>query len=249
MPICQRLTKFGDWPPLLDMPRSCERKGKAQMFDRLQSARLKLLSIFMIGVLSAATAGCKGDSSGSPGPAGSAVNLVISGAPTTQVIPGQSYSFQPNTTGSAAANLTFSVQNKPAWASFSIATGQLYGTPTSSDIGAYADVAISVTDGSSTATLPAFTINVGGGSGSAKLAWQAPTVDTDGSPLTDLEGFVIKYGQAASSLNASVTVGSPSTTSYTVQNLSSGTWYFAVLAYAADGSQSVLSNVVSKTIP
>jgi hypothetical protein len=38
-------------------------------------------------------------------------------------------------------------------------------------------------------------------------------------------------------------------TNYLVTNLSSGTWYFGITAYASDGTESSLSNVGRTTIP
>ena len=37
-------------------------------------------------------------------------------------------------------------------------------------------------------------------------------------------------------------------TAYTVQNLTSGTWYFAIIAVTSGGTRSALSNVVSTTL-
>src|SRR6185437_12630031 len=61
--------------------------------------------------------------------------VTISGSPATSVQAGQTYKFQPTAKDSSGATLSFSVQNKPSWASFSIATGALSGTPTSSNTG------------------------------------------------------------------------------------------------------------------
>jgi hypothetical protein len=49
-------------------------------------------------------------------------------------------------------------------------------------------------------------------------------------------------------LSQTISIPTPSTTSYTVQNLGQGTWYFALSASATDGTTSALSSVVSKTI-
>lgn len=38
-------------------------------------------------------------------------------------------------------------------------------------------------------------------------------------------------------------------TSYTIDNLSSATWYFAMTAYTSADAESALSNIGSKTIP
>ena len=40
----------------------------------------------------------------------------------------------------------------------------------------------------------------------------------------------------------------PGSRTYTVENLSQGTWYFAVVAVNAAGVESDISNVASKTI-
>jgi hypothetical protein len=73
-------------------------------------------------------------------------------------------------------------------------------------------------------------------------------LNINGTPVTPLKGYTIYYGTSASSLKQSVVVSGASTTSYTVTGLASGTWYFAVAADAADGTQSAMSNAGSKTI-
>ena len=80
------------------------------------------------------------------------------------------------------------------------------------------------------------------------MSWQAPTQKTDGSALTDLGGYVIKLGTSASSLTQRITLASGSITRYTVTDLAVGTWYFAVISYSTDGTESDVSDVVSKTI-
>ena len=85
-------------------------------------------------------------------------------------------------------------------------------------------------------------------SGTATLTWVAPTTNTDGSPVTPLSGFTIYYGTSASTLTQSVVVSGATTTTYEITGLASGTWYFAVAADAADGTQSAMSSVGSKTI-
>jgi hypothetical protein len=84
--------------------------------------------------------------------------------------------------------------------------------------------------------------------GSATLSWDAPTVNTDGAPLSDLTGYHIYYGDSPNALTQSVPVAGAATLSYEITGLASGTWYFAVAADAADGTQSALSDVGSKTI-
>jgi hypothetical protein len=83
--------------------------------------------------------------------------------------------------------------------------------------------------------------------GSAMLSWVDPTLNTDGTPITPLTGYVIYYGQTASQLADTQAVSGASTTSASVTGLTAGTWYFAVAAVAADGTQSAQSAVGSKT--
>jgi len=212
-----------------------------------------LVRSFALGALaSAALAGCGGGggassdavSSGPPPPP------TISGTPPTTVTVGQAYSFTPAASGPAGTTLSYSVQNMPSWAQFSISTGTLSGTPSSSNVGTFSNIVISVSDGQASAALPAFSIQVSAQavSGSATLSWVAPTTNTDGSPLTDLAGFVINYGTSSTNLNQQVTVSSATATGYTVTGLATGTWYFTVYAYTSVGTQSSPSNVASKTI-
>ncbi len=185
-------------------------------------------------------------------PPATATPPTISGTPGTTVQAGTAYSFTPTAHDSSGKTLSFSIQNKPSWASFSIATGQLSGTPASSNIGTYANIIITVSNGTTSASLAAFTITVAAAPsptvGSATLKWSAPTKNTDGTAVTNLSGYVISYGNSAGMLSQAVNITTPSTTSYTVQNLGQGTWYFAVSATASDGTTSALSSVVSKTI-
>ena len=85
---------------------------------------------------------------------------VISGAPPTTVEAGQAYAFLPSATDPDGQALTFSVANRPSWASFNTTTGRLSGIPTAAQAGSYANVSISVSDGAAQATLPPFTIVV-----------------------------------------------------------------------------------------
>jgi hypothetical protein len=84
--------------------------------------------------------------------------------------------------------------------------------------------------------------------GTATLTWVPPTQNTDGTPVTTLIGYHIYYGTSAGSMTQSIVISSASTTSYEITGLASGTWYFAVAADAADGTESAPSNVGSKTI-
>jgi hypothetical protein len=83
---------------------------------------------------------------------------------------------------------------------------------------------------------------------SALLSWQPPTTNTDGSSLSRLAGYRIYYGTNANALTRVIDVTNPGLTSYTVGDLTSGTYYFAVSAYTTDGVEGDKSTVGSKTI-
>ena len=175
----------------------------------------------------------------------------ISGTPSTADLAGTPYSFTPSASDADGDALSFSVQNKPSWAAFSIATGALSGTPTTANAGTYSNIVISVSDGHTSVALAPFAINVTQpvSSGTASLTWTAPTTNTDGSALTNLAGYHIYYGTSPAALSTMIDVANPGTTTYSVSSLGSGTWYFAVNAYTTGGVDSVLSNTSSKSIP
>ena len=84
----------------------------------------------------------------------------ISGTPAPSVVVGNEYSFLPSASDPDGDSLTFSIANRPAWASFNATNGRLRGTPDAGDVGVYRNVVISVSDGEMSAALPAATIEV-----------------------------------------------------------------------------------------
>jgi hypothetical protein len=173
----------------------------------------------------------------------------ISGTPPTSAKVNQAYSFQPTASDPDGDKLTFQIANKPAWATFDSSTGRLSGTPSSSYTGTFANIRISVTDGKATSSLNAFAVSVASLQvGSATLSWQPPTSNTDGSPLTNLAGYVVRYGTSLSKLTTEVRVSNPGLTTYVVSELEPATWYFQVSAYNSSGVESAPSATASKTI-
>ena len=106
-----------------------------------------------------------------------------------------------------------------------------------------------MSDSQYSAALPAFSIAVQKAtSGSATLSWTPPTSNVDGTPITNLAGYRIAYGQYSSNLTQSLDIPSPGVTSAVIENLATGTWYFAVKAYTTANVESDLSNLAQKTV-
>jgi hypothetical protein len=179
-----------------------------------------------------------------------AQTLQISGSPATTAEVGQYYSFSPTVIASAGSTLTYAVGNKPSWAQFSATTGTLSGTPATAGA-TDANILVSVDNGAQSAALSAFNISVKSAPamvGSATLSWSAPTKNTDGSPLTNLAGFVVRYGTSSTALNSKISVASASATGVEISSLSPGNWVFAVSAINAANVESQLSTIVGKKI-
>jgi hypothetical protein len=181
-----------------------------------------------------------------------AQTLQISGTPATTAEVGQFYSFTPTVVASAGSSLTYAVANRPAWAQFSAATGALSGTPSTGSVATDANIVVSVSNGAQSAALPAFNISVQPATpsvpGTASLSWARPIVNTNGTPLTNLAGYVIRYGTSTTALNNKMSVASASATGVEITNLSPGNWHFAVIAINTANVESQFSAIVGKTI-
>ena len=79
------------------------------------------------------------------------------------------------------------------------------------------------------------------------MSWLPPTQNTDGTALL-LAGYRIYYGTSQTNLSQMAEVPTGGVTSYTIDDLASGKWYFSVHAYSAAGGESADSNIASKTI-
>jgi hypothetical protein len=186
------------------------------------------------------------------------------GSPPSSVDVDRYYGFQTWATDTDGRGVTYSIKNKPSWATFDTTYGHLYGTPPTSAAGTYSNIVISASDGISQASLAPFTIVVegagGGGSGgggttpppssgssSATVNWQPPTANTNGTVIQNLAGYTIYYGTSSKSYST-VKVANPGLTSYTISNLAPGTYSFAVVAYNTAGMASSYSAVATKTI-
>mgnify|MGYP001942284061 CR=1 FL=1 len=111
---------------------------------------------------------------------------IISGTPATTVDEGKAYSFTPIASDVDGDTLTFSIINKPSWATFNASSGILSGIPSASDIGVTSGIIITVSDGVLSASLPAFNIEVLNVNEAPVLDDQNVSVDEDSSLIISL---------------------------------------------------------------
>ncbi|WP_196138876.1 putative Ig domain-containing protein [Aliikangiella sp. G2MR2-5] len=124
---------------------------------------------------------------------------VISGKYPSSAVAGEFYDYTPSASDEDGDSLSFSIQNKPDWASFDSSTGRLYGSTGQSSIGDYGNIVVSVTDGQDSDELNAFNIEVEDGNGAAILedmtfsSKAGITIELTLGPLTDNDGDELTY--------------------------------------------------------
>lgn len=85
-------------------------------------------------------------------------------------------------------------------------------------------------------------------SGVAELSWTPPVENTDGSVLSNLAGYRVFYGRTPDNLGQEIGIENPSVSRYTLENLSGGSWYFAVVAVNSEGVASAWSDIATKNV-
>ena len=159
------------------------------------------------------------------------------------------YTFTPTASDDDGDALSFTIQNKPAWANFDAATGRLEGIPQFGDVGTYDGIEISVSDGRATASLPAFSVAVSRDElGAVTLEWQPPQSNTDGSYAGDLAGYVIYWGTEPGNYDQQVRIDNVGLTAYVVDSLHPATYYFTATAFNTAGIESEYSNEVTRSV-
>lgn len=224
-----------------------------------------LISASVLGLAGLMLGACGGGATTSsvtttptPTPGGGTTTTTSNSAPTITgsailaLQAGESYSFTPVASDADGDSLTFSVSNLPSWASFNNSTGRISGTPSTSDVGTYSNIVVSVSDGKATTSLAGFTVTVNNvvGDKSLSVSWTAPSTYEDGSSLaiSAIGGYRIYRGTSSSNLQLVADINNNSSANYTLTGLVSGTYYIAVTTYDVNGVESAYSTVVSKTI-
>jgi hypothetical protein len=81
----------------------------------------------------------------------------------------------------------------------------------------------------------------------ARISWQPPTTNEDGSPLTDLAGYRVYIGTVSGVYGQPFDVGLATSMSQS-DYVAGQTYFWVVTAYDTSGNESVYSVEVSKTI-
>lgn len=190
-----------------------------------------------------------GGSGGSGGSGSTNSAPTISGNPAPAVNVGDAYSFRPTASDPDGDTLNFEIANRPSWASFDTNNGEVSGTPSMGDIGSYDNISITVTDGQASASTPAFSVDVSQVQlGSVTLSWTAPTQNSDGSSLNDLDAYKIYFGNSQGSYPNQVRIDNPSITTYVVDNLAPDTYFFVATSVNSQGVESAYSNAAQVTV-
>lgn len=177
---------------------------------------------------------------------------VITGTPAKSAATGEPYDFQPAASDADGDTLVFSITGQPEWTSFDTTTGRLSGIPGIGDVGTYSDILITVTDGTDEISLGAFSIQVSETVqvGTLSLSWSAPTLRSDGTPLSpeEISGYRIHYGEYEGDYTESVNIANGKTQSVTLKEVPVGGYYVAMTAYDVDGRESSNSASVFKVV-
>jgi phenylpyruvate tautomerase PptA (4-oxalocrotonate tautomerase family) len=176
----------------------------------------------------------------------------ISGTPPPTGVVNQSYSFTPIASDPNGDTLRFTIKNKPGWAGFNSSTGRLSGTPSSSSVGTFSTIEITVSDGKVSSALPAFTIKCDQRRGGRHRNVVLGRTDAQHGrhPAHRTSRAIASItGRRPGNIRERFRCRVPSLTTVAVEGLASGTWYFAVKSVANDGQESTFSEPVSKAIP
>lgn len=111
-------------------------------------------------------------------------------------------------------------------------------------------ITVTATDSAGESASKTITIHRDSGAvGSVTLSWEPPTTREDGSPLTNLAGYRIKYGRMSKIYDYEIEIDNPGLSTYVVENLKPGKWHFVATAYDTAGLESDFSAEASLVLP
>jgi Fibronectin type III domain len=143
--------------------------------------------------------------------------------------------------GGSSGTASTAQSSTPGTASSGTSSSSSSGSTSSSGSSSSSGTATG-SSGSTSGTLPTAPAS------SVAINWTPPTENVDGTPLTNLAGYDIHYGTASGKYTQTISVSNAGIATYVVQDLTPGTYYFAIAAVNADGTESPLSSEVSATV-
>jgi hypothetical protein len=161
----------------------------------------------------------------------------ITGSPIGSLLANNKYIFIPIAEDDDNDPLTFSITNKPNWATFDTSNGKLEGTP-KEEGGSWENIVISAFDGQDTASLTPFSINTLSSLHNVSIAWEAPTENIDGDDIENITGYKVMYGKASEEYDHVITITDPNMTSTMVSNLERTDYYFSMKTTTLNGIES-----------
>jgi hypothetical protein len=102
--------------------------------------------------------------------------------------------------------------------------------------------------GSAASSSASSTTPTPGSANAVTLSWEPPTENTNGTSLNNLSGYRIYYGERSGDYTTSIEVANPGVTTYVVENLPSGQYYFSMTSYTSSGAESGFTPEVSTVI-
>lgn len=81
------------------------------------------------------------------------------------------------------------------------------------------------------------------------VQWLPPTVNEDGSPLTDLAGFKILHGTRSNIDTRVIDIPNPAATSFTIEDLPDGIHFFTITAYNRTATDGIASQQLAIKLP
>jgi hypothetical protein len=167
---------------------------------------------------------------------------VLSGTPPATATVGTSYGFKPSVANVTASTLTFTAQNRPAWLALNAQTGQLQGTPSTSNVGTWPNIVLSASDGKNVGSLPPFSIKVQAAGGGGSTITLSGTPDTT---VTQNNAYSFQPSATDSTAGATITFSIQNKPSWANFNASTGaltgtptqvTTYSNIVISATDGT-------------
>jgi Calx-beta domain len=173
-------------------------------------------------------------------PASAIINVVGSGTSTSGSASGSSSGGTTTaSTGGSSGGTTTASTGGSSGGTTTASTGSSSGGTSASTSGSSSGTTTSASGSSSGSTI---------GTSTATLSWSPPTENSNGTALTNLVGYNIYYGTSTGAMINKIALNTVGVTNYVIQNMNSGTWYFAMTAVNGDGTESVTSSAVQVTL-